>query len=178
MPVIPVLGNRHMKITPAFAPPARAFGAAPAPLVLLRELRSPLPPSLRSGACGLLRRLREPAAFGGRDQGHALFPFAASQAGRPSLRSGLVLLRGPWNPPVSSAAPGAGTLRLRLRVGLPSHAAEPPAASPCGPRSPAASLGLRLARRRSPRVEAKPHCGFAFNIYNSRTMSFYICIRK
>jgi len=76
----------------------RAEGAGPAPLVLLRGLRSHLPPSLRSGGCGLLRRLREPAASNGQYQGHALFPSAAS---------------------------GAGTLRLRLRIGLPSLAVEP-----------------------------------------------------
>ena len=52
--------------------------------------------------------------------------------------------------------PGAGTLRLWLRVGLPSHAAEPPAVSPCGPQSPSVSSGT-----------GEPARGFAFYIYSS-----------
>ncbi len=41
----------------------QAVGSPVAPLVLLRGLRSPLAPSLCSGAAGLLRQLGEPARF-------------------------------------------------------------------------------------------------------------------
>ncbi len=204
---IPVFCNCPLKIPSDFAPPARALGAAPAPLVLLRCSRHcyamcgtssgshlrrlPSQASKPFGAFATLRRrrsstpARETGASGGLRIGRACFPspprqpcglprasralavslrcsvnrltafhFAASQAcgilgSMPRLR--LVLLRGPRNPSVSSATPGACALRLRLRACLPSHASEPPAVSPRGPRSPAASLGLRLARRRSPR---------------------------
>ncbi len=66
--------------------------------VSLRVLRSPVGLLAGLGTLRFPRRLREPAASTGQYQGRALFPSAAS---------------------------GAGTLRLRLRVGLPSLAAEP-----------------------------------------------------
>ncbi len=122
--------------------PARAFGAAPAPLVLLRGLRSPLAPSLRSGAAGLLRLLREPAAFGGRDQGHALFPLAASQALPAPLCFAVGLASRPRNPLVSSAAPDIATQ--------------------CAGQVPGATFGVSLHMLRSPSVLLR------YNFFGSR----------
>ncbi len=193
-------GNFHL----LFAPPARALGAAPAPLVLLRcsgshLRRLPSQSSKPFGAFAALRRrrsstpARETGASGGLRIGRACFPsrlrqppVASASVTASALRSaagfaspgGLApVLREPPNGVslrgsrhcyamcgtsyaspsgadllrlrTCSAAPGVCTLRLRLRVSLPSHASEPPAVSP--------------------RVEAKPPCGFAFNVCSRRT---------
>ncbi len=215
------------------APQAFGFlGPTPKPrLVLLRGLRSPLAPSLRSGAAGLLAcsaspgglasRLGKPALPGANALAALVFPPPprqpcglprASRALAVSLRSSGSLHAWPaarrWSP---FATPQALPAPLRFAVGLasqasepfgflggsgshlrrlPSRASEPPAVSPRDPRSPAASPGLCLARRRSPREfflsfprkrESRgsglpffviPEMRFAFNVYSSKAVSF------
>ena len=117
--------------TPCFTPRLHKPAASPAqgkgralscsalrePSASKRPMPSPRLVSLRhSGSPAVCLRgsgnLRLPKAY---VFGHALFPFAAQ---------------------------GAGTLWLRLRACLPSLAAEPPASSPCDPRSPSVSAGI------------------------------------
>ncbi len=101
--------------TPFFAPPA---------------------PRLRRGAGGLCL-VPYSASPGG------LAPYAAEPFGLLASSKNLRFRRPTQGPRLFFlAAQGACTPGLRPAVGLPSHASEPPAVSPCGPRSPAASLGL------------------------------------
>jgi len=118
------LGKKIRHFLCAAGPAPSARGRRPLSCSALREpsaAKQPVPSprlvSLRhSGSPAVCLRgsgnLRLPKAY---VFGHALFPFAAQ---------------------------GAGTLWLRLRACLPSLAAEPPASSPCDPRSPSVSAGI------------------------------------
>ena len=127
--------NHHMKIPPLILRRRpRAEGAGPAPLVLLRWLRSPLAPSLRSGAAGLLRRLGKPALPRANTRAALVFPRCF----------GSHLWRLPPPPRQPYGLPRASrALAVSLRSSGSLHAS--PAAqlmSPLGLRKPA---GLRFA---------------------------------
>ncbi len=176
MPDITGFRNHLMKIPPLILRrPARAFGAAPAPLFPYTAPQAcgfPVPPP--SPAPCLAPHSGKPARFPDKGQtGSACFAYVASGA---TCVGSLRLLRNrcafPCLSPGRRCRPGSLPASHLLRLAL-------------APRSPAASLGGGLpghsfCHSRESGNPGDPVClslsfpqyGFAFNVYSSREVSF------
>ena len=152
LPPVLLRGPRNPSVSSAA--PGATFG------VSLRGLRSPLAPSLSSGAAGLLRRLGKPALPGANALAALVFPRCFGShlwclpppPRQPCGLSRVFFLSFPY-PPARARAPAGIRDPFELAPICHSRESGNPGYPVCLPLS-------------------FPQCGFAFNVYSSRAVSF------